>query len=364
MAKTAAKTWCRKLPELAGATIADDVDAVLCGLESLNPIRRACALKLWAWDLVPEDTDAILYADLDVYPFDPVSPETALRGCDFACVRDRWDDPAIAEVADPLGLPRHQYFNAGLFYARREAAPMMTAARLFFDKLKWYDQTGLNLARYAFGTPTAWLPWRVNAMDRHAEGHAIGCAHCPDHAWPAWKFGQTRKYSPLPDPETIIGGQDYSHLFATAPEHLRVLVELAAGCRHILEVGTFQGHAAWPLAATGALVTTLDPSHQVSSRLFKHGLSIDAMANTGSQWLELDPNGSYDMIFHDAEHGTHIIQELEAWWLRLNPGGILAVHDAEQLEGWTGETLDGLSERIEVAPDERGRELLILRKFL
>jgi hypothetical protein len=365
MAKTASMRWKKLLPELAGVTIAGDADATLCGLGALNPIRQACALKLHAWDLVPDDCDAILYADLDIYPQDPVPPSVALADVDFACVRDRWDDAEVNRVADAIGLPRHQYFNAGLFYARRAAAPMMEAASLFFDRLKWYDQTGLNLARYAHRTPTAWLPWRVNAMDRHADGHAIGCSHCPDHAWPAWKLGEGRTYPSLPDPHAMIDVADYSHPFATAPEHLHAMVNVVDQLnvhRHILEVGTFEGHASWPLAATGALVTTLDPAHQVSTRLFKHGLSIDAMAHTGSEWLAMDLDGIYDMIFHDAEHGPHIIPELEAWWSRLLPGGVLAVHDAEQLEGWRGQTLPTKSIRISIAPDSRGRELLMLRK--
>jgi hypothetical protein len=363
MAKAAAKRWRKLLPELSGVTIAGDVDAILCGLGHYDPARRACALKLHAFELIPEDCDAVLYADLDVYPFCPISPSTALAGVDFACVRDRWDDGEVNRVSDSIGVPRHQYFNAGLFYARRNAAPMLAAARLFYDKLKWFDQTGFNLARFAHRTPTAWLPWRANVMDRHDLDYAHAATHAPHHAWPAWEANELRSFSPLPDPHAIIEDGDYSHPYATDPQHLHDLVNQAAGCRHILEVGTWQGHAAWPLAATGALVTTLDPIHQVSKRQYKGTLSLDAMAHTGAEWLAMDSDGVYDMIFHDAEHGPHIIPELEAWWGRLLPGGILAVHDAEQLEGWRGQTLPTKSVRVSIAPDARGRDLLMLRKI-
>lgn len=363
MAKTASKRWLKCLPELAGVTIAGDADAKLCGLGHHDSIRQACGLKLFAWDLVPEDVDAILYADLDIYPYQPMAPSVALADVDFACVRDRWDDHAISEVADPLALPRHQYFNAGLFYARRAAEPMMRAARLYFDRLKWYDQTGLNVARFVHQTRTAWLPWHANAMDLHRAGYHMSAAHCPDIAWPAWNQGADQSTpAPLPDAEAFIGSLDLSHPFSTSAEHLRVLAGLAKGRRHILEVGTFQGAAAWSMASSGALVTTLDPAHLKSSRMFHQRMSLDAMAHTGAQWLAMDPDGLYDMIFHDAEHGPHIVPELEQWWQRLLPGGVLAIHDAEQLEGWNGQTLTPEPSMISANADTRGRELLVIHK--
>jgi 2-polyprenyl-3-methyl-5-hydroxy-6-metoxy-1,4-benzoquinol methylase len=194
-------------------------------------------------------------------------------------------------------------------------------------------------------------------MDFHRAGHYMSAAHCPDIAWPAWRDGKHQQADCLPFDEDVIAAQDTSHLWSTSEIHLRQLFNLALGRRHFLEVGTVRGAASWTMAAAGALVTTLDPAHEKSARLFRHGLSIDAMAHTGEQWLAMDPDGRYDLIFHDAEHGPHIIPELRAWWQRLTPGGALAIHDAEQLDGWRGEEL---TPHATTTTDERGRELLVL----
>jgi hypothetical protein len=367
MAENAWRRWKKVLPELSGVTVATDQDAEKYrigneGLMHLDPARRACALKLFAWELVPADCDAIIYADLDVYPVCPMSPERALNGVEFACVRDRWDDPEVARVAGTVGIHPWEYFNAGLFYARRSASRMFPGARHFFDRLKWFDQTGLNIARVANDISTAWLPWRMNAMDRHDEGFALACSHAPHHAWPAWEADQHKEYLGLPDLETVIESLDFSHPYTTAASHLRVLGNLASLCRHVLEVGTFQGHAAWTMAAAGALVTTLDPAHEKSARLFRGPLSIDAFSCTGAEWIAANRCELYDLIFHDAEHGRHIIPELESLWDLVLPGGWLAVHDAEQLEGWNGSTLKPQCKAMSKIIDDRGRELMVLRK--
>lgn len=364
MAKAAAKRWRSLLPELAGVTIAGDADAILCGLGHYDPARRACALKLHAWELVEEDVDAILYADLDVYPSDPMPPSMALANVDFACARDRWDDAEVSRVAESVGVPPHQYFNAGLFYARRAAAPMMELSRPLFDRLKWWDQTAFNVARFASRTPTAWLPWRQNAMDRHKDGYAMANSHCPDHAWSAWENKENHAFTPLPQSAHVISSMDLSHHWSTDGNHLMALAILAQDRRHVLDVGTFMGHSALAMASAGALVTSLDPANQtrrVWDPLF--GLTYDAIQTTGQEWLTRDPDGVYDVIFHDAEHGPEIIPELQQWWTRILPGGALAIHDAEQLEGWRGESLSQELCGVSTSFDARGRELLILHKF-
>ena len=360
MAIAAASRWRELLPELYIACIADSSDAAWLHLPALDPTRAACLLKLHAWHLVPPDIDAILYADLDILPIAPRSPAAALAGVDFACVRDRWDDPEVARVAATIGLPAHEYFNAGLIYARRSTAPMFDAAIADFDRPKWYDQTALNLARARSGLRTAWLPWSHNVMDCHDAGYAVAASHAPHLAFPAWESGHFPAAGKMIDIAALLDSLDYSHGYTTSPGHLLDLHDLAAGRRHCLDIGTFRGHSALAMAAAGNLVTSIDPGN-LSRRVFDPalGLSYDAFQSTSAAWIDAD-TGTYDMIYHDAEHGPEIIPELERCWSPLQPGGILAIHDAEQLDGWAGQTLQPPPAARAANSDTRGRQLLIL----
>lgn len=363
MAKRAAGRWLCLLPELAGVTIATDTHAVALGLGHLDAIRRACAMKLWAFDLIPQDCDAVMYVDLDIFPHEPLAPSKALADVAFACVRDRWDDGEVARVATSVGIPPHQYFNAGLFYMRRTASAMLRMARRPYDRLKWYDQTGLNVARYMTGTATAWLPWRYNAMDRHDLGMSIACSHAPHHAWPAWEDGEEPPFRPLPNAEHVLSRMSFDHHYVTAPNHLMELYRMALHKRSVLDIGTFQGHSATVMAAAGAAVTSIDPENETRREFdYCHGLSWDRIKATSREWLAEDEGEFYDMIFHDGEHGPEIIPELVEWWDRILPGGCLAVHDAEQLDGWNPETLDRVKS-VSVSPDARCRELMIILKL-
>ena len=361
-AKAAAKRWLEVLPELSGVTIANETAAAQLGLGHLSAKDQACMLKLYAFDLVPKDCDSVLYSDTDVYPFAPLTPEVALHGVDFACVRDRWDDAHVNAISDNSGIPRHQYLNAGLFYMRRSCAPMLRGARVFVNKLPYVDQTALNVSRLAQRTRTAWLAARYNAMDRHAD-ISLGNTHNPWQAWAAWEGAETPITQALPSIDYVISQLDFSHIFTTDAKHLRELAELAKKCRHVLEIGTFQGHAAWAMASTGALITTLDPGNQ-SGRQYRYGLTIDAFSMRSDEWFAADVDGTYDMIFHDAEHGVHVIPELERTWKYVLPGGYLAIHDAEQLEGWLGGTLNPAPILVSNSADSRGRQLLVLEKLL
>lgn len=326
-----------------------------------HPGEVACALKLHVWDLLPKEIDAVLYADMDVAPIDPVGFESALRDVDLAVVRDRWDDHEVNRVADSVGVPRHDYFNAGVIYARRSTEAAFKGAQRFFNRLKWWDQTGLNVAVRAHSLKVRYLPWRMNAMDAKGPGPGIGALHAPHHCKPIWE-GRPIKPVRLPCVKEVLGGLDFSHGYVTDRAHLEELAGYVMQWFHVLEVGTFQGHAAWAMAARGALVTTLDPIHGVSKRIHgPHGLSIDAMAHKGEEWLDLDEN-VYDAVFHDAEHGPHIIPELRQWWDRILPEGFLAVHDAEQLDGWKGDDLANVHYKT-VTADRKGRELLIIHKM-
>jgi hypothetical protein len=72
---------------------------------------------------------------------------------------------------------------------------------------------------------------------------------------------------------------------------------------------------------------------------------------------ELAQPEKYDLIFHDSEHGDHIIPELASFFhTKLNQGGKLIVHDVNDL---TLELLLSALGEVEhtITTDYRGRQL-------
>lgn len=368
MADAAAARWMDLItPRPIELTILTDRHLSATCLDRLpNWPTAVNTLKLHAWDHVPSDIDAILYADLDLYPLAQIDAAAALRGVDFVCVRDRWHHDIVCHVADAASIPRHRYFNAGFWIARRITSHAFTAARSLSGHLAYYDQTALNVAiHHDRAIRLAWLPWTSNAMDCDGTAPGLTAVHNPWIAYPAWEHGR-HPVPPPPAPELadLVASFNLSHPYCTAPEHLFQLGEVARTirARDCLDVGTFQFHSAAVLAASGAAVTTLDPQHRTSSRVTTHGgLRVDAMAHTSADWLDRDRGQYFDLIYHDAEHGRHIVPELVAWWNRIRPGGVLAVHDAEQLGDWPPASLPFLAHTHRTG-DTAGRQLLLCWK--
>src|SRR5476649_1682293 len=113
-------------------------------------------------------------------------------------------------------------------------------------------------------------------------------------------------------------------------ELLAVLVK-ARAARHILEIGTSNGHSTlWLAQATaplGGLVTTVEFSDfkfdLAKANFARSGLggAIRALRADAGQVLAQAADGAYEMVFLDAERGAYL-----AWWPQIRR--VLAVDNA------------------------------------
>lgn len=126
---------------------------------------------------------------------------------------------------------------------------------------------------------------------------------------------------------------------------LQVLVR-AAGARKILEVGTLGGYSAiWmgrALPADGELVTLeKSPEHAALAREFVERAGLDGkvsirVGDARELLPEVDPDGSFDAVFLDADKESYPLYLEEAERL-LGPGGLVLADNAL----WKGKVLDG-----------------------
>jgi lipopolysaccharide biosynthesis glycosyltransferase len=103
-------------------------------------------IKLYLWDLVPVETERIIWKDSDTIDVRPLDP---LPATPFSAARDwlvRWDDQKNFE---PGLFNIRGYFNSGFFVADRSTIPMFKEARKLIKKQNGssglYDQNILNL---------------------------------------------------------------------------------------------------------------------------------------------------------------------------------------------------------------------------
>ena len=132
---------------------------------------------------------------------------------------------------------------------------------------------------------------------------------------------------------------------------LQILVR-ATGARRIVEVGTLGGYSAlWMARAlpAGGMIVTMEkePERVALARKFieraglseavdvRHGRAIDLLR-------EIDPDGSVDMVFLDADKESYPAYLAEARRL-LRPGGLLVADNAF----WKGKVV------AEPAPDDK-----------
>jgi hypothetical protein len=118
---------------------------------------------------------------------------------------------------------------------------------------------------------------------------------------------------------------DYSHLWVTAPKHIVEIHDEA--CKHkgtALDIGTFQGHSALALHLAGLLVATMD----IEPKHFENApFAIPVLAASEHYYAEND----FAVIVHDAQHGQHMIPELVRYFGYVQSGGVLIVHDTNEL---------------------------------
>lgn len=168
------------------------------------------------------------------------------------------------------------------------------------------------------------------------------------------------------NPHAILFGLDYSHLWTTDVRHIWDIHDEAAKHKgRALELGSYMGHSTLALALAGLDVTVYDIDTTMfpyrRDLLKRNGFKAKWINNYSQKALDWEQQ-DFTVIFHDAEHGNQIIPELvEMWDKLLLSGGVLIVHDTEQLN------MFDLANRlghpvIKSTRDERNRELSMFWK--
>lgn len=149
---------------------------------------------------------------------------------------------------------------------------------------------------------------------------------------------------------------DYSHPWVTDKKHIIDIYNEA--CNHkgkALDVGTFQGHSALALHLAGMEVWTMDvDENNLKNATFANPILMASENFTADE-------GSYQIVMHDAQHGDKIMPELFRYWGYVKSGGVMIVHDTNELN------LSSLIAQLcypenKTTADERGRFLSIFYK--
>jgi hypothetical protein len=125
----------------------------------------------------------------------------------------------------------------------------------------------------------------------------------------------------------ILEKLDYSHPWVTAPKHIVEIYEEAK--KHngkALDIGTFQGHSALALHLAGLEVWTMD----IDEKHFENAPFANHILIASENLLADDE--SLQVIVHDAQHGQHMIPELVRYFGYVKSGGVLIVHDTNELD--------------------------------
>lgn len=107
----------------------------------------------------------------------------------------------------------------------------------------------------------------------------------------------------------------------------------AAQPRRALELGSFRGYTSAAMAEHlpegGTLVTVdIDPQHGEAYRDTELAARIDRRVGTAQETLANEPDGSFDLIFIDADHRYEGVKSDTETLLRLvSPQGYLVWHD-------------------------------------
>jgi 2-polyprenyl-3-methyl-5-hydroxy-6-metoxy-1,4-benzoquinol methylase len=119
---------------------------------------------------------------------------------------------------------------------------------------------------------------------------------------------------------------DYSHPWVTDKNHIVDIYNEACKHKgHALDVGTFQGHSALALHLAGLEVYTMDIDEaNLKNAPFAKPLHI------ASEHFTAKPE-TYQIVMHDAQHGEQIVPELIRYWGYVKSGGVMMVHDTNEL---------------------------------
>ena len=105
-----------------------------------NRLHHTMFAKAFLWDVVPKDTDVILWVDADVFQSRPVGL-SELPTAPFSAVRDMKTGLEAVRREWPRAHEVPSFFNAGVFVATREAMPV-------FEDMQHHTIEGLGEAPY------------------------------------------------------------------------------------------------------------------------------------------------------------------------------------------------------------------------
>jgi predicted O-methyltransferase YrrM len=149
---------------------------------------------------------------------------------------------------------------------------------------------------------------------------------------------------------------DDSHGYTTDINHIYELfyAGLERNCKSIVEIGSYLGVSTLALSYIQRFypllsITSVDLCDEISSEYrqnywYKHGVNYIESKDC-STWDFINNarhnRTKYDYIFHDAQHGDIVVNEYIALSTLINEGGVLAMHDLDQISD-----LDGLISKI------------------
>jgi hypothetical protein len=270
---------------------------------------------------------------------------------------DRSEDEHVQELEHRYGLEPGNYVNAGWFVANRDQHAMLQHCKehYFNYDRKWDDQCVINQVNTGKITLA---DRRLNVMDLfklHHESQIL--AYHGGTNYQIYESGEDFEWS-ITVPERIRQWDD-SATWSTARQHFVEIYTTAKSYwgGKALEVGTFTGMGAMSIRLAGVNVKTIDitTDFQEQCKHLWYRWPIDFQQMSGQEELALPDK--YDLIFHDSEHGDHIIPELVAFFkTKLNENGKLLVHDVNDLniDRLLGELGDV---QHTVTTDYRGRQL-------
>lgn len=135
--------------------------------------------KAWLWDVVPDDTERILFLDFDVVPLRPLP---ALPDAQFIAVPDAAYFVNHMRAQYPFFAKTRYVFNSGFFVAHRDTQPCFETLKSFTVALGYgnpygsiYEQTPMNhLIQSA--VEVHWLPGNVHCLAHtHYEAAPSAC---------------------------------------------------------------------------------------------------------------------------------------------------------------------------------------------
>jgi predicted O-methyltransferase YrrM len=144
----------------------------------------------------------------------------------------------------------------------------------------------------------------------------------------AWFFFRARRLAART-------GDDWSLSSATHPESLAVLLRLARGRRHVVEIGT---GTAWTtlalaLADRRRVVRSYDPIARPERDRYLELAGPDAgarveLVDEPGERISREPDWRPELVFIDGSHERDMtVATFELWRALLAPGGIVAFHD-------------------------------------